>query len=108
MPTPSGAANPAMVDLVGRLIAAGPKDRPPLIGIVGAQGCGKTTHALKIARALGLRAVIDDWDGHPATFRPLDTLHLTNDPNWSRTPTEGRRCLSFEAAMQRVRSQEAN
>jgi D-glycerate 3-kinase len=38
-------ANPALVDLVGNLIADGPDDRPPLIAVVGAQGSGKTTRA---------------------------------------------------------------
>lgn len=61
MPTPSGAADPRMVDLVGRLIAAGPTNRPPLIGVVGAQGSGKTTLARAAAQRFGAAQIsIDD------------------------------------------------
>lgn len=45
--------NPALVDRIGRLIAAGPKDRPPLIAVVGAQGSGKTTLARAAAERFG-------------------------------------------------------
>ena len=56
-----GQADPALVDLVGRLIAEGPTDRPPLIGIVGAQGCGKTTLARAAAARFGAAQIsIDD------------------------------------------------
>lgn len=56
-----GRANPELVDLVGRLIADGPKDRPPLIAVVGAQGCGKTTLARAAADRFGAaRISIDD------------------------------------------------
>lgn len=56
-----GRANPELVDLVGRLIADGPKDRPPLIAVVGAQGCGKTTLARAAAERFGAAQIsIDD------------------------------------------------
>lgn len=56
-----GRADPALVDRVGRLIADGPKDRPPLIGVVGAQGCGKTTLARAAADRFGAAQIsIDD------------------------------------------------
>ena len=85
MPTPSGAANPAMVDLVGRLIAAGPKDRPPLIGIVGAQGCGKTTLARAAAERFGAAQIsIDDVyltrAEREALARDLHPLFATRGP----------------------------
>ena len=54
-------ANPELVDLVGRMIADGPKDRPPLIAVVGAQGCGKTTLARAAAERFGAAQIsIDD------------------------------------------------
>ena len=53
--------HPEMVDLVGRMIADGPKDHPPLIAIVGAQGCGKTTLARAAAERFGaVQISIDD------------------------------------------------
>lgn len=56
-----GRANPEFVDLVGRLIADGPKDRPPLIAVVGAQGSGKTTLARAAAERFGaVQISIDD------------------------------------------------
>ena len=56
-----GRANPELVDLVGRLIADGPTDRPPLIAVVGAQGSGKTTLARAAAERFGaVQISIDD------------------------------------------------
>ena len=56
-----GRANPDLVDLVGRLIVGGPKDRPPLIAVVGAQGSGKTTLARAAAERFGaVQISIDD------------------------------------------------
>lgn len=56
-----GRAAPALVERVGRLIADGPTDRPPLIGVVGAQGCGKTTLARAAADRFGaVQISIDD------------------------------------------------
>lgn len=50
-----------MVALVGRLIARGPSHRPPVIGIVGAQGSGKTTLGRAAAEAFGAAQIsIDD------------------------------------------------
>ncbi len=57
----SGRANPDLVALAGRLIAEGPNDRPPVIGVVGAQGSGKTTLARAAAEAFGGAQIsIDD------------------------------------------------
>lgn len=57
----SGRANPELVALVGRLIADGPKHRPPVIGVVGAQGSGKTTLARAAAQGFGAAQIsIDD------------------------------------------------
>lgn len=56
-----GRANPQLIALVGRLIARGPTDRPPLIAVVGAQGSGKTTLARAAADAFGAAQIsIDD------------------------------------------------
>ncbi|MGQ3041646.1 MAG: kinase [Brevundimonas sp.] len=56
-----GRANPVLVDHIGRLIEAGPKDRPALIAVVGAQGSGKTTLArAAAARFGGAQISIDD------------------------------------------------
>lgn len=47
--------------MIGGLIAAGPKDRPPLIGIAGSQGSGKTTLARAAAEAFGaVQISLDD------------------------------------------------
>lgn len=56
-----GRANPQLVDIVGRMIAEGPKDRPPRIAVVGAQGSGKTTLARAAADRYGaLQISLDD------------------------------------------------
>ena len=56
-----GRAHPDLVDLVGRLIADGPAERPPVIAVAGAQGCGKTTLARAAADRFGAAQVsLDD------------------------------------------------
>ncbi|UVJ42536.1 AAA family ATPase [Pseudomonas sp. LS1212] len=63
----------------------------------GPQGCGKSTHAHTIAKALGLRNILDDWQ--PGAAVPLlDTLVLTNanNPLWH---FKGRR-MTYAEAMQ--------
>lgn len=60
-----GRAHPDLIDLVGGLIADGPRDaitdRPPVIAIVGAQGSGKTTLARAAADRFGAAQIsIDD------------------------------------------------
>ena len=57
-----GRAHPALVDLVGDLIAgADSGGRPPLIAVVGAQGSGKTTVARAAAARFGAAQIsIDD------------------------------------------------
>ena len=60
-----GAADPRLVDLVGRLILDSQRNelvaRPPLIAVVGAQGSGKTTLARAAAEAFGGAQIsIDD------------------------------------------------
>nr|WP_246328755.1 kinase [Brevundimonas lenta] len=71
--------------MVGRLIAAGPKDRPPLIGIVGAQGSGKTTLARAAAERFGAAQIsIDDVyltrAEREALARDVHPLLLTRGP----------------------------
>src|SRR5690606_31539767 len=55
-------ADPRLIDLVGELIArCASSDRPPLIGLTGAQGSGKTTLArAAAARFGGVQISIDD------------------------------------------------
>ena len=56
-----GSARPELLGLVGDLIAQGPAERPPLIAVVGAQGCGKTTLARAAAERFGAAQIsIDD------------------------------------------------
>jgi D-glycerate 3-kinase len=57
-----GRAHPDLVDRVGRIIAdKAVTGRPPLIAIVGAQGCGKTTLAREAAERFGAAQIsIDD------------------------------------------------
>lgn len=62
----------------------------------GPMGCGKTTKAHAIAKALGLSKILDNWDAKsPAP--PMDTLVLTNvdNPAWM---FKGR-VLTFDQAM---------
>jgi len=58
--------------------------------IHGPQASGKTTHAKELAAMLGLRKIVDDWDGTARTFVKLNALHLTNASKFlktSSTPT---------------------
>lgn len=82
-------ANVRLVDRVGRLIAEGPDgagtDRPPLIAIVGAQGCGKTTLARAAANRFGAAQIsIDDVyltrAEREAMARDVHPLFVTRGP----------------------------
>ena len=80
-----GRAHPDLVDRVGRLIADGPKDRPPLIAVVGAQGSGKTTLARETADRFGAAQIsIDDVyltrAEREAMAREVHPLFLTRGP----------------------------
>lgn len=80
-----GRANPELVDRVGRLIADGPKDRPALIAIVGAQGSGKTTLARAAAARFGAAQIsIDDVyltrADREAMARDVHLLFVTRGP----------------------------
>ncbi|MQG94471.1 AAA family ATPase [Pseudomonas sp. MN1F] len=78
--------------------------KPPRSCLVhGPAGCGKTTNAPAIAKALGLSQILDNWDaGAPVPL--LDTLVLTNadNPAWY---FDGR-VMTFDQAMQITRQQE--
>ncbi|MFG0272707.1 AAA family ATPase [Pseudomonas sp. zjy_14] len=68
----------------------------------GPSGCGKTTYAQAIAKALGLRDVLDNWTpGKPAPL--LNTLLLSTErhPSWH---FKGR-AMTFDQAMQIARQQ---
>ncbi|HYD28372.1 kinase [Brevundimonas sp.] len=80
-----GRAHPDLVDLVGELIDAGPKDRPPLIAVVGAQGSGKTTLAREAAARFGAAQIsIDDVyltrAGREAMAREVHPLFVHRGP----------------------------
>ena len=80
-----GRAHPDLVNLVGGLIARGPKDRPPLIAVVGAQGSGKTTLARAAAERFGAAQIsIDDVYltrvEREAMARDVHPLFLTRGP----------------------------
>lgn len=80
-----GQANPDLVDRVGRLIADGPEDRPPLIAIVGVQGSGKTTLARAAAERFGAAQIsIDDVyltrAEREAMAREVHSLFVTRGP----------------------------
>ena len=80
-----GRAHPDLVDRVGRLIADGPADRPALIAVVGAQGCGKTTLAREAAARFGAAQIsIDDVyltrAEREAMAREVHPLFLTRGP----------------------------
>lgn len=84
-----GRADPDLVDRVGRLIADGPRNpaanRPPLIAIVGAQGCGKTTLARAAAERFGATQIsIDDVyltrAEREAMARAVHPLFVTRGP----------------------------
>lgn len=71
--------------LIGRLIADATKDRPPVVGVVGAQGSGKTTLARAAADAFGAAQIsIDDVyltrAEREAMAREVHPLFLTRGP----------------------------
>lgn len=70
----------------------------------GPAGCGKSTNAQVIAKALGLSHIHDNWAAG-APVPPLDTLVLTtaDNPAWYFNG----RVLSFDQAMQLVAHEKA-
>lgn len=75
------------------------------IVVYGPQGCGKTRNASAIAKAFGLREIVDDWSPRSAVLKRQSegTLFLTSEP---LRPNEfGQRVYSFDEAMSRVRKQ---
>ncbi|HBN9515511.1 TPA: hypothetical protein L3889_000516 [Pseudomonas aeruginosa] len=66
----------------------------------GPTGCGKTRNAERMAAALGLTKVQDNWNPMDQVFEPFDTLYLTaSEGPW---PDQARHVLSFAEAMGRV------
>lgn len=63
----------------------------------GPAGCGKTTNAAAIAGALGLKHIVDGWDGDRKTFTPFDTLFITNTPPARAAASS--RLISYDEAM---------
>lgn len=52
--------------------------------IYGPQGCGKTTHAVALARHYGKTRIVDDWE--PSGPVPANTLALTSAPHQGAIP----------------------
>ena len=52
--------------------------------IYGPQGCGKTTHAVALARHYGKTRIVDDWQ--PGGPVPSNTLALTSAPHQGAIP----------------------
>lgn len=66
----------------------------------GPTGCGKTRNAERMAAALGLTKVQDNWSPMDQVFEPFDILYLTaSEGPW---PDQARHVLSFAEAMGRV------
>lgn len=70
----------------------------------GPEGCGKTTKAQVIAKALGLSNILDNWAAG-APVPPLDTLVLTSADNPAFYYPG--RVLTFDQAMKLVAREEA-
>lgn len=65
----------------------------------GPQGCGKTLHAVSIARHFGLARILDDQDPHalpPGVA--TDTLLLTSVDLRGRTELAGCRVMAYREA----------
>lgn len=77
--------------------------KPRSCVVHGPAGCGKTTKAKAIAKALGLSNILDNWDAG-APVPPLDTLVLTNADNPAFYYPG--RVLTFDQAMQITRQLE--
>lgn len=76
--------------------------------VYGPQGCGKTRHAKRIAKHLGLSKIVEADDAilHRKRFSKTDTLYLTC---MSRTKIDQvfpdfRRVMSFDSLPAHVRS----
>ncbi|WEA19039.1 hypothetical protein [Pseudomonas juntendi] len=73
--------------------------------VYGPAGCGKSSHAHAIAKALGLSRIHDNWTaGAPVPL--LDTLILTDadNPSWYFNG----RILTFNQAMQLIGHEKSN
>lgn len=89
----------ASVRKVDTLSNGGPRWKSWIV--YGPQGTGKTLHARAIAKALGLRFIVDEWDERQDTLAPLDTLHLAIElPAWART---SRRVMTISEALAKTR-----
>lgn len=72
--------------------------------LYGPQGSGKSRHADRIARSLGLRHILEDW--RPGQRVPLtDTLVITHEePSCFDPKRVLSRTISIDAALKRVRA----
>ncbi|WP_245614635.1 hypothetical protein [Pseudomonas parafulva] len=73
--------------------------------VYGPAGCGKSTHAYAIAKALGLSRIHDNWTAG-AVVPLFDTLILTDadNPSWYFNG----RMLTFNQAMRLIENGKAN
>ncbi|MDP3802779.1 AAA family ATPase [Brevundimonas sp.] len=93
-----GRPNPALVELVGQMIADGPENRPPLIAVVGAQGSGKTTLARAAADRFGaVQISLDDLyrtrAEREAMAREVHPLFVTRGPPGTHDLALGQRLI---------------
>lgn len=66
----------------------------------GPKGCGKTTNARRIADALGLTKIQDEWEPLDRQLAPFNTLHLTSSEGpW---PAHVRRVARFDDVMAKL------
>ena len=72
----------------------------PSVVVYGPMGCGKSRNAQRIAKALKLSTIVDDWSlGSGDAWPRTGALLLTNTrpPDWFRYPV-----VSYDEAMQQV------
>lgn len=87
------------------------KGETPMKSVIvyGPQGCGKTENGRKIADALGLDFVVDDWCDGTIRLQPLGTLYLTCSPPPARADADkGLIVMSYADAMAHVDAAKIN
>lgn len=91
---------------VGRLADLAPQPIPAgrSVIVLGPQACGKTRNAARIAKALGLTKIVDDWQPEDALDKQ-HTLYLTHHDE--AMDMGFRSVMTYDEAMQHVAKQEA-
>lgn len=98
----TNATREQLQGLVTRMAAA-PSGAQRSVIVYGPEGCGKTRDASRIAEALGLSKIKDDWH-RDAPIEAADTLYLTN---YAGPYITWRNVMTYDEAMQRVAQLEA-